>query len=101
MQDNAPAYKSKSTIEDFAERGIHPVNWPPFSPDLNPIEYVWKWMKDWIERNAPLNVSRDALRQAVKDAWDAVPEDFLLKLIKSMPERMQRVVDAHGGHTKY
>jgi hypothetical protein len=30
-----------------------------------------------------------------------VPKEFLHKLIKSMPDRMKRVIDANGGNTRY
>jgi hypothetical protein len=49
MQDNALGHAAASTVEDLRERGIIRVVWPPFSPDLNPIETVWCWMKDWIQ----------------------------------------------------
>jgi transposase len=35
------------------ERDIYPILWPPFSPDLNPIEAVWNRMKDYIEHHNP------------------------------------------------
>ncbi|KAI1002046.1 hypothetical protein K3495_g6155, partial [Podosphaera aphanis] len=40
MQDNAPPHIAARAIEEFEERSITPVDWPPCSPDLNPIERV-------------------------------------------------------------
>jgi uncharacterized protein (DUF2267 family) len=57
-------------------------------------------MKDWLEKNRPL-VVKDELKVVVREAWDVVPEEFLYKLIKSMLDRMKRVIDANGGNTRY
>ena len=46
MQDNAPRHTAKLTLENLAEREIHPIFWPAFSPDLNPVETVWNKIKD-------------------------------------------------------
>ena len=103
MQDGAPGHASQSTINELAERGIYPISWPAFSPDLNPIEMVWNWMKDWIQEHFPddYQLSYDSLREVVRASWDAVPEDFLSGLMNSMQARCQAVIEAEGGHTKY
>jgi transposase len=38
MQDNAKIHKAKKTIEWFENNGIVLLDWPPYLPDLNPIE---------------------------------------------------------------
>ena len=102
MQDNAPCHKARSTMAELERQGIHPLKWPAFSPDLNPIEHVWSWMKDWLQDNYPdLQCPLPELRNRVQAAWDAVPEDFLLKLVHSMPERINWVHMTGGGHTSY
>ena len=40
MQDNAPSHAAQYTLDELSERDIHVITWPPFSPDLNPIEKV-------------------------------------------------------------
>jgi hypothetical protein len=103
MQDGAPGHAAQSTLDELRVRGIRFIYWPPYSPDLNPIEAVWNWMKSYIEDKwgPDTRLSYDQLRAAVKEAWDAVPVEFLRELINSMPARCQAVIDAEGGYTKY
>lgn len=43
--DNAKTHKAKLTLEEAEELNIDLVYLPPYSPDLNPIEFEWKDMK--------------------------------------------------------
>jgi DDE superfamily endonuclease len=102
MQDSVPAHAARGTIKDLQERGIYCIQWPSFSPNLNPIEMVWNWMKDWIQDHYDDNLrGYDQLREAITAAWNAVPESYLLELLESMPARCQAVIDANGMHTRY
>jgi transposase len=102
MQDHAPGHAGSITMEELRERGINLIDWPPFSPDLNPIETVWKWMKDWIEENyEDRQYSYNQLREIVKRAWEVVTPERLLDLLQTMPQRCQDVIDARGMHTKW
>jgi hypothetical protein len=33
--------------------GIIPIKWPAYSPDLNPIEHIWKALKAKLRRTHP------------------------------------------------
>ena len=105
MQDNAPAHRSRVTERELEERGVQKICWPPFSPDLNPIECVWNMIKNWIERRYPKvggrEYSYDNLRQQVQEAWDAVSPEYLQSLVDSMGVRCQAVIEAEGGYTRF
>jgi hypothetical protein len=77
------------------------IRWPPFSPDLNLIEMVWNWMKNYLQANFPEYMTLLELRIALREAWEAIPPNFLQDLLKSMPERCCAVIEAGGGHTKF
>jgi len=84
------------------ERGIYTIYWPPYSPDLNPIETIWNWIKDYIEnRFGDVQLSYDNLRAAVKEGWEAITIEQLNSLIDSMRERCEAVIDAQGGYIKF
>jgi crotonobetainyl-CoA:carnitine CoA-transferase CaiB-like acyl-CoA transferase len=89
-------------MEELYERGVHCVKWPSFSPDLNLIEKVWNWMKDWMkDRFDDTLISWDELREAVEAAWEALPATYLAEELSKMPARCQAVIDANGMHTRY
>jgi len=96
MHDNASPHTAQVTRDELTARGISIYTHPPYSPDLNPIENAWNWMKDYIAVNYPAKMSYDRLREAVYAAWEAIPEDFLRERVDTMPIRQQAVIDANG-----
>ena len=72
MQDGAPSHRNILTIEELQNRGSNVIEWPPYSPGLNPIEQVWDWMKEWIGQRYLMlrdrRLSYDQLRRPVKAA---------------------------------
>lgn len=49
--DNAPYYRNKAVTKYLEESKIQLHFLPPYSPNLNPIERLWKWMKERIVYN--------------------------------------------------
>jgi transposase len=106
MQDNASSHSSRATSRELLSREVQVLSWPPFSPDLNPIEGVWNKMKDYIEIHYPdLDFGRQRtypqLRNIVKEAWDSITPEYLASIVFSMRERCEAVLAAQGGYTKY
>ena len=63
------------------------MNWPPQSPDLNPIKYLWKYIKDIISKHRHEIRNTKDMRLALQIAWPQIDEDFLLYLCDSVPRR--------------
>ena len=106
MQDGAACHSARNTMEALHQAGVEPIVWPPFSPDLNLTESVWKSMKDDIQTRYPefengRQISQQTLRRAIREAWDSISSDELGQFVASMPARCHAVVEAEGGPTSY
>lgn len=103
QQDNASPHRAKYTRKVLADLGMlgYFLDWPASSPDLNPIEQVWRLMKDRIYCRVPRPTTNIALHIAIQEEWDAITSEEIASLVNSMPERIQAVEQVRGGHTRY
>ena len=108
LQDNAKIHTSKATMIWFHCHDIQLQPHPPHSPDLNPIEHIWKAMKAILRTNnshlwmlKKNNTNWVIFEAALKAAWWGVPQSLIDKLIRSMPCRLRAVGKAKGYYTKY
>ena len=100
MQNRASCHSSESTINFLNEKDIQVLlQWPPQSPDLNHTENVWKLLKDKIDTSAVS--SHQILFSKIKEQCDALSQSEIQNLIMSIPKRIDCVIGAKGGHTKY
>ena len=89
IQDNAPSYKSRYTQYALWLRRIPYIYQLHYSPDLNLIEHVWNWIKNYIQRYyyaAYYNCSKIPLEQLqpiIQEAQQAVPNEFIRNLYGS------------------
>lgn len=101
QQDNAPVHTAKVVQNYLANTKLKVLPWPSQSPDLNPIENLWAFMKRDLYYNAPRASNMDELFEIVKQAWLNIPKSLIRKLVHSMPKRIRAVLANRGGHTSY
>jgi transposase len=101
MEDGAPVHRSRAAQDFRAQSSMTSISHSPQSPDLNPIEHVWKKLKILVNARPTRPRSIDELWVALTEEWEKIDINFINTLIESMPRRAQAVYNAHGGSTKY
>lgn len=100
QQDSAPAHRARKTVE-FLRREtpnfISPDQWPPNSPDLNPVDYkIWAFVQERVYQVPITNVTD--LRQRLNEVWLNMPQDVVDNAIGEWRRRLRACVQANGQH---
>ncbi|KAL0195346.1 hypothetical protein M9458_008918, partial [Cirrhinus mrigala] len=93
-QDSARPHVAGVCQQFLQDKGIYAMDWPTRSPDLNPIEHIWDIMSRSIHQ-------RHIGPQTVQELVDALVQETIRHLIRSMPRCCREVIQARGGHTHY
>jgi DDE superfamily endonuclease/Transposase len=109
MQDNAPCHKATEILNFLAENEISLMEWPPQSPDLNPIENLWMELKvrfhhrftELFNHPSKSLEARYRYGEILQEVWYSQGMELVEALIESMPRRCKAVIEAQGGWTKY
>lgn len=100
QQDGARCHTSRSTRKWFHEQDMEILDpWPANSPDLNIIENLWPVLKERVYMRSFR--TEQGLFRIVKEEWDKIELREIRKLVQSVPDRLQQVLDRDGGHTDY
>lgn len=100
QQDGASCHTCRCVREWFHDCGINYItDWPPNSPDLNPIENIWSIMKKELRERDTSSLSK--LQESLTNVWKNISVDLLHKLVDSIPNRLQEVIRRKGNVTRY
>jgi len=105
QQDGAPAHTA-ALAQDWIQKNcsdfIGKDEWPPNSPDLNPLDYhVWGAMLERYQRYTPKPTNTSELKTVLLAIWDDLPQEFIDKAILSFRKRLRSCVAAAGGHFEH
>ena len=80
IADNLGAHKDARVRQAIEARGARLYFLPPYSPDLNPIEYAWAQVKRILKRMKARTYA--ALVKAIAKAMEIITSDNALAWIK-------------------
>jgi transposase len=87
VQDNWPVHKLPEVRAAMQAERITPVFLPTYASWLNPIEKLWRWLKQDVLHTHPFAETLDRLRQAVCDFLEqfATGSDAVLRYTGLLP----------------
>ena len=68
---------------------------------MNPIENIWRQLKDNIQSRKDFPRNLNELKSALKEEWENLDCSHFEAVVASMPQRIKAVLEANGGPTKY
>jgi transposase len=75
-------WHTDDTAQPFSNVTV--IKLPPYSPELNPIEQVWQWLRQHHLSNRAFN-GYDDIIEACTDAWNSFRQD--ISIVKSICSR--------------
>lgn len=102
QQDGASAHTSEVTqsyLKDSTPNFISKTEWPPQSPDANPMDYaIWNILAEKVYAKRNEKFSEDDLIARIKEAWDEIDLQQIRNSISSWKKRLRLIIKQNGGH---
>ncbi len=99
QHDNDPKHTTRATKEWLRKKHFKVLEWPSQSPDLNPIENLWRELKVRVAQRQPQNIT--ALEEICMEEWAKIPATVCENLVKTYRKRLTSVIANKGYITKY
>lgn len=98
QQDSASAHRAQRTIAFLRQNVpdfISPDEWPPKSPDMNPVDYfVWGKLQEAVY-SVPIR-DLEHLKERIHLCWNALPQRHINAAILGWRNRLQMCVNENG-----
>nr|ACJ02102.1 SPATA5 [Salmo salar] len=95
QQDNDPKQTDRAGVD--SDKYLNVLDWPSQSPDLNPIEHLWRDLKMAVQQLSPSSLTE--LERICREDWEKLPIYRFAKLIVSYLRRLDAVIAAKAPTT--
>ncbi|CAJ0934470.1 unnamed protein product [Ranitomeya imitator] len=85
QHDNYPKHTARATKEWLRKKHFKVLEWPSQSPDLNPIENLWRELKVRVAKRKAKNIT--ALEEICMEEWANIPTTVCGNLVKTYRKR--------------
>jgi hypothetical protein len=95
MQDGAKCHTSKQTVGYLQGKGVNFIeDWPPRSPQLNPIENLWSMLARAVSDRGAASVQQ--LRNIVIEEFNKIEEEKIDNMVLDWKKRLKECYENDG-----
>ena len=105
QQDGATSHTANKTQRFLMTENINFIKkneWPPMSPDLNPMDYaIWPALRELVycDRIAPF--TEEELIEKIRESWNKITIELIRNSVSSWKKRLRAVIQAGGYSTEH
>ena len=99
QQDHNPKHTAKTKQEWLWGKFLNVLEWPSQSPDLNPIEHLWRDMKIAVQPPSPYILTEH--ERICREEWEKLPKYRCAKLAVPYPRTFKAVIAGKRSSTMY
>ena len=101
MDDNDRPRCSRAVTAYLKIKAVTSVPYPAMSLELNSMEHIWDMLGRCIQAREPPVLSILQLEAALHRAWQQLSQQDIRRLNGGMRRKVEAVIQARGGYTRY
>ena len=93
---NARPHVARVCRDFLNQNNVQVPDWPPYSPDLNPIGHLWDALDRRVRKRVNVRNNVAQLQLALIQEWNNIPQTTIDNLVGSMVRRVRAAtIDTH------
>ena len=88
--DNCRIHWSLEALQFYKDNEITVIDWTPYSPNLNPIENIWEFIKSKLGSK---NIQRISWNSKIIAIWEEISDDQIKKYCTFIYDRIGEWID--------
>ena len=94
--DGASSHTANHSQNFFRNNNITTLIWPPYSPDINPVENIWAFIKGQLFKKNNQLTTADETWEEIQRIWYFEVNSMIKNLYDSIPNRLKTVIELKG-----